>query len=114
MRVSGLQAAIIAFALRFRGIVTALSLLLVAYGIYSLNRASYDAFPEFAPPQVNVQTEAPGLSAEQVELRVTRVIEAAITGVPNLQRTASSSIQGLSDIKIYFDPATDVYRARQL
>jgi CzcA family heavy metal efflux pump len=114
VRIAGLQAWVIALALRFRGIVTALSVLLVAYGIYGLNHASYDAFPEFAPPQVDVQTEAPGLSAEQVELRVTRAIEAAISGVPNLQRITSSSIQGLSDIKVYFDLATDVYRARQL
>src|SRR5881398_252051 len=114
MRLTGLQAFIIRFALRFRGIIVALFCLLVAYGSYSLSQASYDAFPEFAPPQVNVQTEAPGLSSEQVEVRVTRAIEAAISGVPNVQRIISSSIQGLSDIKVYFDPATDVYRARQL
>jgi len=88
MHVTGAQAVIIAFALRFRGIMAALSLLLVTYGIYVLNHASYDAFPEFAPPQVDVQTEAPGLSAEQVELRVTRPVEAAIAGVPNMQRIA--------------------------
>lgn len=113
-RIAGLQVFIIDFALRFRGITVALFCLLVAYGIYSLNHAGYDAFPEFAPPQVDVQTEAPGLSSEQVEIRVTRVIETVITGVPNLQRIVSSSIQGLSDVRIYFDPSTDVYRARQL
>ncbi len=113
MRVTGLQAFIIRFALRFRGIIVALFCLLVAYGSYSLGQASYDAFPEFAPPQVDVQTEAPGLSAEQVETLVTRPIEAAINGAPNLQRITSTSIQGLSDIKVYFDPTTDLYRDRQ-
>src|SRR5438552_3938909 len=113
MRVTGLQAFIIRFALRFRGIIVALFCLLVAYGVYSLGLASYDAFPGFAPPQVDVQTEAPGLSSEQVETLVTRPIEAAINGAPNLQRITSTSIQGLSDIKVYFDPATDLYRDRQ-
>src|SRR6266700_4735747 len=113
MRLTGLQAFIIRFALRFRGIVVALFCLLVAYGAYGLGQASYDAFPEFAPPQVDVQTEAPGLSSEQVETLVTRPIEAAINGAPNLQRITSTSIQGLSDIKVYFDPSTDLYRDRQ-
>ena len=113
MRVSGLQAFIIRFALRFRGIMVALGCLLFAYGIHSLGKASYDAFPEFAPPQVDVQTEAPGLSTEQVETLVTRPIETAINGAPNLQRITSTSIQGLSDIKVYFDPSTDLYRDRQ-
>ncbi|HZV04623.1 MAG TPA: efflux RND transporter permease subunit [Gemmataceae bacterium] len=114
MRVAGLQAFIIRFALRFRGIILVLSGLLVAYGIYVLNHASYDAFPEFAPPQVDIQTEAPGFAAEQVETLVTRPIEAAINGAPNLQRITSSSIQGLSDIKVYFDPNTDLFHDRQL
>ena len=114
MRVAGLQASIIRLSLQFRGIVVALFCLLVVYGVYSLENASYDAFPEFAPPQVDVQTEAPGFSSEQVETLVTRPVETTVAGVPNLQRTTSTSIPSLSDIKIYFDPATDPYRARQL
>lgn len=114
MRVAGLQAFIIRLALQFRGIVVALFCLLIAYGAYSLEHASYDAFPEFAPPQVDIQTEAPGFSSEQVETLVTRPVETTINGVAGLQRTASNSIPGLSDIKVYFNPATDLYRARQL
>src|SRR5260370_31266342 len=114
MQVIGLQAFLIRFALRFRGIIVTLCTVLVIYGIYGLGQASYDAFPEFAPPQVDIQTEAPGLSSEQVETLVTRPTEAAINGAPNLQRIASTSIQGLSDIKVYFDPSTDLYRDRQL
>jgi CzcA family heavy metal efflux pump len=114
MPATSLQAFIIRFALRFRGIVVTLACLVVVYGAYSFEHASYDAFPEFAPPQVDVQTEAPGLSSEEVETLVTRPIETAIGGVPDLQRIASNSIEGLSDIKVYFDPSTDVYRDRQL
>ncbi|WP_297295136.1 efflux RND transporter permease subunit [uncultured Methylovirgula sp.] len=113
MNVAGLQASIIRFALRFRGIIVVLACLLVAYGIYVLNHASYDAFPEFAPPQVDIQTEAPGFAAEQVETLVTRPIETEVNGIANLQRIESSSIQGLSDIKVYFGLNTDLYRDRQ-
>jgi CzcA family heavy metal efflux pump len=114
MQVRGLQALVIRFALRFRGIVVALSALFVAYGAYSLLGASYDVFPEFAPPQVSIQTESPGLSPEQVEALVTRPIETAIAGAPHERRTVSNSIQGLSVVTIYFDPDTDIYLDRQL
>ena len=114
MRISGLQANIIRLSLQFRGIVIALFCMLVVFGAYRLDHAAYDAFPEFAPPQVDVQTEAPGFSSEQVETLVTRPIETAISGIVTLQRTASNSIPGLSDIKVYFNLDTDPYRARQL
>ena len=58
--------AIVSFSLRFRGIVVSLACLLLAYGIYVSLHAKLDVFPDFAPPQVVVQAEAPGLSAEQV------------------------------------------------
>lgn len=111
---SGLQAAIIAFSIRFRGVVIALACLLLLYGAYSLHRAKYDVFPEFAPPQVGIQTEAPGLTPEQVETLVTTPIETQINGVPEIQKLLSNSIQGLSVITVFFDPATDIYRDRQV
>jgi CzcA family heavy metal efflux pump len=114
MRVSGPQGAIIRFAVRFRGIVVALAGIFAAYGVYTLGQATYDVFPEFAPPQVGIQTEAPGLSSEQVETLVTRPIETAVNGVPDLQRLVSSSTQGLSVVTVYFKPASDLYRDRQL
>ena len=115
MRVRGLQAFIIRLALQFRGVVVALFCLLVAYGIHSLDNASYDAFPEFAPPQVDVQNGSAGIThRSRSETLVTRPVETAVNGVAGLLRTTSNSIPGLSDVKIYFDPATDPFRARQL
>ena len=106
--------AIVRFSLRFRGIVIALACALVAYGVFSLFRSSYDAFPDFAPPEVSVQTEAPGLSPEQVEVLVTQPIENSINGATGIGSLRSRSIQGLSDITVVFRAGTDIYRDRQL
>jgi len=111
---SGPQAAVIGLAIRFRGIVAALAIVLLGYGLYALGRARYDVFPEFAPPQVAIQTEAPGLTPEQVELLVTRPVETAVNGVPGVTSLRSTSIQGLSVVTAYFDPVSDVYRDRQV
>src|SRR5262249_29416180 len=73
-----------------------------------------DVFPEFAPPQVIVQTEAPGLSPEEVEQLVTLPIEQAVNGIPSLNVLRSQSIQGLSVVTIIFQDGTAIFRARQL
>lgn len=114
MRVTGPQGVLIRLALRFRGIVIALSCLLLIYGTYSLIGGQYDVFPDFAPAQVSVQTEAPGLAPEQVEMLVTRPIETAIDGVPGLERMVSQSIQGLSIVTVFFRQGSNVYLDRQL
>ncbi|GAC1554981.1 MAG: efflux RND transporter permease subunit [Beijerinckiaceae bacterium] len=111
---SGLQAKVIGFAIRFRGIVVAVALVLFGYGVLSVVRAKYDVFPEFAPPQVGIQTEAPGLTPEQIEVLVTQPIENAINGVPGVQSLRSTSIQGLSAITVIFEPGSDIYRDRQV
>lgn len=105
---------IVHFSLRFRGIVTALACALLGYGLYSLSQARYDVFPEFAPPRVVIQTEAPGLAPEQVEVLVTQPIENAINGVPGIDSLRSGSIQGLSVITVVFRAQSDVYRDRQV
>lgn len=110
----GLQAALISFAIQFRGIVVALAGVVLVYGIYALTQARYDVFPEFAPPQVSIQTEAPGLTAEQVEILVTQPLENNLNGSPGLLTLRSTSIQGLSVIAVAFDPASDIYLDRQL
>ena len=110
----GFQAGVIRFAVRFRGIVLALAILLLGYGAASLLNAKYDVFPEFAPPQVGIQAEAPGLTAEQVEVLVTQPIENAVNGVPGIESMRSVSIQGLSVITVIFDAKSDIYRDRQV
>src|SRR6516164_8934331 len=86
---------------------------LLVYGSYSLTRAKYDVFPNFAPPEVGIQTEAPGLCPEQVETLVTQPIENVINGVTGIESLRSTSIQGLSVITVIFQPGTEVYRDRQ-
>ncbi|MBS0546048.1 MAG: efflux RND transporter permease subunit [Proteobacteria bacterium] len=110
---AGWLAAIVGFSLRHRGVVMTLAVLLAAYGLYMLGGARYDVFPEFAPPQVNIQTEAPGLAPEQVEVLVTQPIENAISGVAGIAALRSQSVQGLSVITITFDPDSDIWRDRQ-
>lgn len=106
--------AIVRFSLRFRGVVLSLAIALLGYGVYSLTQAKYDVFPEFAPPLVGIQTEAPGLSPEQVEVLVTQPIENVINGVSGIDSLRSNSIQGLSVIKATFQSGTNIYLDRQL
>src|SRR5579883_206888 len=105
---------IVAFSLRFRGIVIALSCLAFAYGIYSALNAKLGVFPEFAPPQVMIQTEAPGLASEQVETLVTQPIETVLLGMNDVATIRSQSIQGLSVITVIFHESTDIFRDRQI
>ncbi len=106
--------AIVELSLRFRGVVIALACMLAGYGLYTLGRAKYDVFPEFAPPLVTIQTEAPGFSPEQVEALVTQPIENAVNGIGGIKSLRSGSIQGLSLVTLAFEARADIYRARQL
>ena len=106
--------AIVHFSLRFRGVIVALACLLLGYGIYIAAHAKLDVFPNFVPPQVVVQTEAMGLSPEQVEVLVTRPIENAINGLGNMESLRSESIPGLSVITAVFKEGTDIFVARQM
>ena len=105
--------AIVSFSIRYRGLVVALGCAFLAYGVLSVYRVPYSDFPNFAPPQVSIQTEAPGLSSEQVEILVTQPIENAINGVSGIEFLRSKSIQGLSVITVVFRFGTDIYRDRQ-
>lgn len=106
-------ARIVELSLRHRGIVIALALALIGWGSYVASQSELDVFPEFVEPQVTIQSEAPGLSAEQVEVLVTRPIESAVNGAASLESVRSESIQGLSVVTVVFKEGTDIYIARQ-
>ncbi len=105
---------LVEFSIRFRGVVIALACVVIGYGIYTALHARFDVYPEFAPPLVVIQTEAPGLSPEEVEALVTRPVENAVNGVGNLDSIRSQSIQGLSVVTAIFRQGADIFRARQM
>lgn len=107
-------ATLIRFSIRYAGLIVALSLLLLLYGGYRFADAGLDIFPEFSPKRVIIQTEAPGLAAEQVELLVTQPIEYAVRPLVGLESLHSESIQGLSIVTATFVESSDIYRNRQL
>lgn len=106
--------ALVSFSIRFRGVVLALACVLLGYGVYITAHSKYDVYPEFAPPRVVIQTEAPGLSPEEVEELVTVPVENSVNGVPGLETLRSQSTLGLSVVTITFKDRMDVYRARQM
>lgn len=105
---------IVNFSIRRRGVVLTLATALLIYGVQSAMHAKLDVFPDFVQPQAVVQTEAPGLSPEQVESLVTRAVEGVISGITNLESVRSQSIQGLSIINVVFKEGTDIFVDRQL
>src|SRR3954453_24039943 len=106
--------ALVQFSLKFRGVVIALACLLLGYGFYVASTAKLDVFLNFVQPQVVIQTEAPGLSPEQIEVLVTRPVESTVNGLGDMESLRSESIQGLSIITAVFKEGTDVFRARQM
>src|ERR1700710_2742429 len=106
--------AIVQFSLRYRSVVLTLACLVIGYGLWVAAHAKLDVFPDFVPPQVTVQTEAPGLAPEQVETLVTRPIENAINGLGSQESLRSETIQGLSVITLVFKEGTDIQVARQM
>jgi CzcA family heavy metal efflux pump len=105
---------IVEWSLRYRGTVLVMALLLAVYGAFITRQIKFDVFPEFAPPLIVIQTEATGLSPDEVEILVTRPIETELNGTPELQNLYSQSIQGLSVVTAVFHDNTDILRARQL
>ncbi len=95
-------------------VIAIFGLLLSVLGAASLTRAHFDVFPDFAPPHVVIQTEAPGFDASQVEGLVTRPLESLLGGATEVQTVRSSSSQGLSVIQVVFARSGDPYRQRQV
>ncbi len=107
-------AAIVRLSLANPRVVTALAALITVLGAASLATVGFDVFPDFAPPRVLVQTEAPGLDATQVEALVTRPLEGLLAGTENVKTVRSTSGQGLSAVLVEFARGGDPYRQRQL
>ena len=101
-------------ALSQRLIVVVLSLILMAFGLNAARKLSLDAFPDVTNVQVQIATEAPGRSPEEVERFATVPIEIAMTGLPGLVELRSLNRAGLSLITLVFTDQTNVFFARQL
>ena len=103
---------IVAWTLDRPRLMVAAATLLLVYGGIVLTRAKLDVFPDFVPAQVEVQTDAPGLTAEQVEQLVTRPVEQAINGSAGVAALRSDSIAGLSVVTVSFTQGSDPFRDR--
>ncbi len=98
---------------RYAGTIATLTLVSLVLGLWAVSSAPLDVFPEFVPSTVDIQTEAPGFTSQQVEQLVTKPIENAVNGAPGLTSIRSESIPGLSVITIQFADKIDLYNARQ-
>ena len=105
---------LVEISLKQRYVIVVAGLLLLIYGGYSAMQAPLDVFPEFAPPLVEVQTEAPGMSSEAVENLVTIPIESAVNGIPHMTTLRSKSVQGVSSVVMLFERGTDLFKVRQM
>jgi heavy metal efflux system protein len=104
---------IVASSLRQRFLVGLMTLLLIGVGSFSLRRLPVDAYPDLAPPMVEVITQWPGRAAEEIERLITVPVEREMNGIPRLSTIRSISLYGLSDVILTFQNGTDNYFARQ-
>ena len=106
--------ALVKTALDLRWVVVALSVLLLIVGFRVIPATPMDVFPEFSPLLVEIQTEAPGLSAIEVESLVSTPIENALNGVKGMKIMRSKSVLGLSSVVLIFQEGAELMSARQL
>ncbi|HMD96171.1 MAG TPA: efflux RND transporter permease subunit, partial [Terriglobia bacterium] len=95
--------AVVDFALNKRLLVLAVALLLFAWGMYSFHNLPVEAYPDVADNYVEIITQWPGISAEQIEQQVTIPLEIVMNGIPHVTHLRSFSLFGLSDLKLIFD-----------
>jgi cobalt-zinc-cadmium resistance protein CzcA len=98
---------VVDFALGNRWLVVGLALILFAAGIVSFERLPIEAYPDVADNYVEIITQWPGISAEQIEQQVTIPLEVAMNGIPQVVHLRSFSLFGLSDLKLIFDDDSD-------
>src|SRR5580693_2494559 len=104
---------IVQFALRQRFLILMFALLVLVVGALSFQRMPVDAYPDLSPPLVEVITQWPGRTAEEVERLITVPIEKEMNGIPRLTTIRSISLYGLSDVILTYENGTDNYFARQ-
>ena len=110
-----MMAAVLRWVLQFRLMVLVLAAGILGFGFTSFASHVRGCFPGIRPPQVEIQTEALGLSAAEVEQLITSPMEAdLLNGVAWVEAIRSKSVPGLSSIQMVFQPGTDIFRARQL
>lgn len=105
---------IVESTLRLRVLVIAAAAVIMVIGVGKIQHMPVDVLPEFAPPYVEIQTEALGLSAQEIEDLVTLNVEELLAGIPWLKTMRSSSVPGLSSVVMIFEPGTNLMRARQM
>ncbi|MGE8608988.1 MAG: efflux RND transporter permease subunit, partial [Acinetobacter baumannii] len=110
----GLFDRVIQFAIQNAIWVMLFVLAWIGVGIWSYQKLPIDAVPDITNTQVQINTQANGYTALEVEQRITYPIENAMAGIPNLEQTRSISRYGLSQVTIIFKDGTDIYWARQL
>ena len=112
-RAASLMNRLVAASLAQRFLVALLVLVLVGAGVHALRHLPVDAYPDLSPPSVEIVTQWPGHTAEEVERLITVPAEQGMTGIPKTDNTRSISLYGLSVVTLTFDNGTDNYFARQ-
>src|SRR5215469_3797179 len=104
---------VVDFALENRFLVLAVALLLFGWGAISFHRLPVEAYPDVADNYVEIITQWPGISAEQMEQQITIPLETVMNGIPHVVHLRSFSLFGLSDLKLIFDDEEENFRDRE-
>ncbi len=105
---------LLGFAIRQRLLMVLIGVAIAALGILNYFKLPIDAVPDISNNQVQINTSVPGMTPQEVETQITFPIEAALSGLPDVQQTRSISHYGLSQGTVVFEDSVDIYRARQL